>query len=129
GLLAETRSFLGIGRFGRDHIRSLHTAARLALRDDPPSTRLLVVADQFEEVFTQCRSEEDRRKLIENLLEAAAVSDGPVVLVLCMRADFVGRCSDHRALADAISGRQKLVGKMEEHELRWAIEKPAALGG
>ena len=38
GLLAETRSFLGIDRFGHDHARSLHTAAKLALRDDrrPP---------------------------------------------------------------------------------------------
>ena len=38
-----------------------------ALRDDPPAARLLVVADQFEEVFTLCKSEEDRRALIDNL--------------------------------------------------------------
>ena len=88
GLLAETRSFLGIDRFGRDHARSLHTAAKLAMRDDPPSARLLVVADQFEEVFTLCKSEEDRRALIDNLLEAAMIPDGPVVLVLAMRPTF-----------------------------------------
>ena len=92
GLLAETRSFLGIDRFGRDHARSLHTAAKLALRNDPPSARLLVVADQFEEVFTLCKLEEDRRALFDNLLEAAMVPDGPVVLVLAMRADFLGKC-------------------------------------
>jgi len=129
GLLADTRSFLGIDRFGRDHARSLHTAAKLALRDDPPSARLLVVADQFEEVFTLCKSEEDRRALIDNLLEAAMIPDGPVVLVLAIRADFLGKCAGYRRLADEISGRQKLIGKMEEDELRWAIEKPAVRAG
>jgi hypothetical protein len=129
GLLAETRSFLGIDRFGRDHDRSLHTAAKLALRDEPPSARLLVVADQFEEVFTLCKSEEERRALIDNLLEAAMIPDGPVVLVLAIRADFLGKCAGYRKLADEISGRQKLIGKMEEDELRWAIEKPARRAG
>jgi WD40 repeat protein len=129
GLLAETRQFLGINRFGRDHDRSLHTAARLATREHPPPARLLVVADQFEQVFTQCAQEDDRRSLITNLLEAATVADGPVVVVLSLRADFLGKCAASRALADALSGRQKLVGAMSEDELRWAIEKPAALAG
>jgi hypothetical protein len=129
GLLAETRSFLGIERFGRDHDRSLHTAGRLATRDDPPGARLLVVADQFEEVFTQCGLLEDRRKLIANLVEAATLPDGPVVVALALRADFLGNCAAYRALADAVSGRQKLIGAMSEDELRWAIEKPAALAG
>ena len=69
--------------------------------------------------------EEDRRALIDNLLEAAMIPGGPVVLVLALRADFLGKCAGYRKLADEISGRQKLIGKMEEDELRWAIEKPA----
>jgi WD40 repeat protein len=128
-LLDETRSLLEINRFGRDHHRSLHTAARLATRDDPPGTRLLVVADQFEEVFTQCAQEDDRRGLIANLVEVATVADGPVVVVLSIRADFLGKCAAYRALADALSGRQKLVGAMSEEELCSAIEEPALLAG
>ena len=46
-----------------------------------------------------------------------------------MRADFLGKCAGYRRLADEISGRQKLIGKMEEDELRWAIEKPAVRAG
>ena len=57
------------------------------------------------------------------------IPDGPVVLVLVMRADFLGKCAGYRRLADEISGRQKLIGKMEEDELRWAIEKPAVRAG
>ena len=95
----------------------------------PPSARLLVVADQFEEVYTLCKLEEDRRALIDNLLEAAIIPDGPVILVLAIRADFLGKCAGYRRLADEISGRQKLIGKMEEDELHWAIEKPAVRAG
>ena len=133
-LLAETRTFLGISRFGSDAespdaaAKSLHTAARLALRDAPPSARLLVVADQFEEVFTLCKTENDRRALIANLLRAA-VADVPVIVVLTIRADFFGQCASYRDLADLLSGRQKLIGPMSEDELRWAIEKPAARAG
>src|SRR5262249_4329227 len=85
--------------------------------------------DQFEEIFTQCGLEEDRRKLFANLIEAATVPDGPVVVVLALRADFLGRCASYRDLADAVSGRQKLIGEMVVDELRWAIEKPAELAG
>jgi tetratricopeptide (TPR) repeat protein len=126
-LLQETRSFLGIKRFGRDDHRSLHMAARLATRNDSTPTRVLVVVDQFEEIFTQCSLEADRQKLIANLIEAATVLDGPVVVVLSLRADFLGKCASYRDLADAVSGRQRLIGEMVEDELRWAIEKPAAL--
>ena len=90
---------------------------------------MVVVVDQFEEVFTQCSSENDRRMLIENLLHAATDPDGPVLVVLSIRSDFLGACAGYRDLADAISGRQQLVGAMTENELRWAIEKPAALAG
>jgi hypothetical protein len=117
-LLAETRDFLGIERFGRDDNLSLQTAARLAIRDESPQTRLLVVVDQFEEIFTQCSSEEDRQRLIANLIKAATVPNGPVVVVLSLRADFLGKCTAHRELADAFSGRQKLIGAMSEDELR-----------
>ena len=129
GSLAETRDFLKIERFGHDDFRSLHTAARLAIRNDGDRNRVVVVVDQFEEVFTQCSSENDRRMLIENLLHAATDPDGPVLVVLSIRSDFLGACAGYRDLADAISGRQQLVGAMTENELRWAIEKPAALAG
>ncbi len=105
--------------------RALHRAVRLAWPDARPEQRLLLVVDQFEEVFTLCYNEAERRRFIENLLYATAINDRRVIVVLTMRADFYHRCAAYRDLAGRISARQVLVGPMNEVELRRAIERPA----
>ena len=50
-------------------------------------------------------------------------------VVVCLRADFYGRCAEHRGLAELVSRSQMLVGPMEPDELRRAIEAPAARAG
>jgi len=88
--------------------------------------RLVVLVDQFEELFTQCADEAQRRALIDNLLYAATVAGGRTVVLLTLRADFYGRCAAYRELASALDeGRQKLVNPMSAEELRQAIEEPA----
>ncbi|MBN1873862.1 MAG: protein kinase [Anaerolineae bacterium] len=89
----------------------------------PP--HLVLVIDQFEEVFTLCQSEYERARFIENLLYATAVNGSRVLVVLTMRADFYHRCAVYRDLAARISAHQILVGPMQEAELRRAIELPA----
>ena len=44
--------------------------------------RLLIVVDQFEELFTRCRDEEERSTFIAALHRAATASSGRVVLIL-----------------------------------------------
>ena len=68
--------------------RSLHVAATAALGEPPRAGRLVVLVDQFEEVFTLCTDESARRDLIANLLHAATVPGGRTVVILTMRADF-----------------------------------------
>ena len=70
-----------------------------------------------------------RRALIENLLHAATVVGGPVLVLLTMRVDFLGKCAAYPDLAAALSDGQELVGPMSEDELRLAIERPAELVG
>ena len=48
--------------------RTLHTEARIELAEHNASARLLIVFDQFEELFTLCRDEQERRQLLDNLL-------------------------------------------------------------
>ena len=108
---------------------TLHLTARLALGEAPPSRRLVVLVDQFEEVFTLCEDEAARRALFDNLLYAATVAGGRAIVVLTMRADFYGKCGAYPALAAAMSDNQLLVGPMTEDELRRAIERPAQLAG
>lgn len=107
----------------------LHLTTRLSLRDAASDRRLVVLVDQFEEIFTLCPDEEQRKAIIANLLHAATVADGQTVVVLTLRADFYGRCAGYPDLATAVSDRQSLVGPMTRDELRSAIERPAYLAG
>ncbi|RMF02990.1 MAG: hypothetical protein D6768_06945, partial [Chloroflexi bacterium] len=105
--------------------RTLHRIVRQSWANQPPSKKFLLVVDQFEEIFTLCHSEPERRHFIENLLYASAVEQGRVLVLLTMRADFYHRCAAYRNLAGRISAHQFLVGPMTSDELRRAIERPA----
>jgi WD40 repeat protein len=94
--------------------------------------RLLLVVDQFEQVFTQCPDEKQRQAFITALC-AAGAADGPeqdpaALIVLGVRADFEARCADFPQLAGAIQARY-LVTSMTERQLRMAITEPAKRAG
>ena len=91
-------------------------------------SRLLLVLDQFEELFALCRSEEERTAFIDNLLTAASESAGPVILVITLRADFYAHCANYPELRQALALQQEYIGAMNPHELRRAIEEPAQRG-
>ena len=131
GLAPESVSAVVFDRLqGRkDGERSLHVAAGLVLGEPPRAERLVVLVDQFEEVFTLCNDEAERRDFIANLLHAATVAGGRTIVVLTMRADFYPRCAAYADLAAALSDHQVLVGPMTEDELRRAIDRPARLAG
>jgi len=107
-----------------DH-RSLHLRTRLLLRHASENQRLTLLVDQFEEVFTVCHDELHRQAFIDNLLYAVSVVGGQTVIVLTMRADFLGKCASHPALASVLSAHQELIGPMSDTELREAVERPA----
>jgi hypothetical protein len=94
-----------------------------------PPRRLLLVVDQFEELFTQCPDEGQRRAFITALHAAATAAHGPdqapaAVVVLGVRADFEARCADYPQLAGPVQDRY-LVTAMTERQLRMAITEPA----
>jgi WD40 repeat protein len=95
--------------------------------------RLLLVVDQFEQLFTQCADEEQRRVFITALAAAAGIGHGPdlvpaALVMLGVRADFEARCADYPQLADAVQDRY-LVTAMTERQLRLAITEPARAAG
>ncbi len=97
------------------------------------SSKLLLIVDQFEQLFTQCPDEEQRRAFITALHAAASVRHGPdhepaALVVLGVRADFEARCADYPQLAGAIQDRY-LVTAMTERQLRLAITEPAKKAG
>jgi hypothetical protein len=73
--------------------RSLHLAVRRQL-SRAPADRLLLVVDQFEELFTQCRSDAEREAFVDNLMSAVAPeAAGPMIIVIALRADFYAHCA------------------------------------
>jgi WD40 repeat protein/DNA-binding SARP family transcriptional activator/energy-coupling factor transporter ATP-binding protein EcfA2 len=91
--------------------------------------RLLLVVDQFEEVFTTCRDEAERARFLAALTEAAQAPDGNVTIVIGVRADYYGHCAAHPQLASLLAANHVLVGPMDPDELRRAIELPARRAG
>jgi WD40 repeat protein/DNA-binding SARP family transcriptional activator len=90
--------------------------------------RLLLVVDQFEEVFTTCRDEGERTAFLAALTEAAW-ADSQVTVVVAIRADYYGHCAADPELADLLAANHVLVGPMRQDELRRAIELPAHRAG
>jgi WD40 repeat protein/transcriptional regulator with XRE-family HTH domain len=94
-----------------------------------PQRRLLMVVDQFEELFTQCPDERQRRAFITALYAAATARHRPdptpaALVVLGVRADLEARCADYAQLADAVQDRYLLTA-MTGRQLRMAITEPA----
>jgi len=112
-----------------DECRSLDLAISLALQDRPQSDRLLLVVDQFEELFTVCSSESQRAGFLANLLYAASIPEGRLSVVLGMRADFYHRCAAYPELRALVADEQVLVGPLDDNSMRRAIEEPASKVG
>jgi formylglycine-generating enzyme required for sulfatase activity len=104
---------------------ALHESVQLILPPNDPDRRLVILVDQFEELFTICRDEKLRTAFVENLVHASQVPQGHTLVLLAMRADFYGKCATYSNLANALSERQQLIGPMTREELQQAIEKPA----
>ena len=105
--------------------RSLHLQVGRLLRAEG-ALHFLLVVDQFEEVFTLCRSEDERLAFISNLLTACHDPDGSTTVVITLRADFYSHCAAYADLRVALAGHQEYIGAMNETELRRAIEEPAS---
>lgn len=89
------------------------------------SEHILLVIDQFEELFTLCRNEMEQHAFIENVLTAALQPGGKSLVVIAMRADFYAHCAHFDLLRQAVSSYQEYIGPMSMDDLRRAIEEPA----
>ncbi|MBM7809689.1 NACHT and WD repeat domain-containing protein [Saccharothrix algeriensis] len=87
------------------------------------SSRLVIVVDQFEEVFTQCADPVERSAFATALAGAS-----PAVVVIAVRADFYEQCTRLEALTAALS-EQFVLGPMSATELEQVIAEPARQTG
>jgi WD40 repeat protein len=95
--------------------------------------RVILVIDQFEEVFTACQDEATRVAFFRALRAAAfPAADGrpsAALVALGIRSDFLGLCGAYPDLNEALGATAFLVGPMSRDELRQAIVKPAEIAG
>ncbi|HYJ86261.1 MAG TPA: hypothetical protein VEW46_09415 [Pyrinomonadaceae bacterium] len=100
-----------------------------------PDENLLVVVDQFEEIFRFARVAtgeqygNEAAAFIKLLLEASSQRDVPIYVVLTMRSDYLGDCSQFWGLPEAINESQYLIPRLTRDRLREAITGPVAVGG
>lgn len=88
--------------------------------------RLVLLVDQFEELFTQADSPA-RERFLACLLGALDLAVGRLALVITLRADFYAKCAEqeYSGLARRIQDHQVIVQPMSPAELREAIVAPA----
>ncbi len=93
-------------------------------------TQMLIVVDQFEELFTSGAPESEKAAFVQALCSAArrepgTVESPPALVVLGLRADFYAQALGVPELVPALQDAQLVVGSMTSTELRQAIIEPA----
>jgi energy-coupling factor transporter ATP-binding protein EcfA2 len=106
----------------------LHLIAREIL-EYSDKKNLLIIIDQFEELFAQTKSEDERRRFISLILDAVDIPNGPVTVILTIRSDFIGKCAFYKNLNMFVNDHFVQVEPMGIEELRQAIEEPARMVG
>ena len=94
---------------------------------------VLLLVDQFEELFRFANERKEKdggaeaRLFVASLLEATDASTAPLYVVLTMRSDFLGECTQFAGLPNALNRSQYLIPQMTREQVRDSIEKPARL--
>ncbi|HMZ22027.1 MAG TPA: hypothetical protein PLD20_29105, partial [Blastocatellia bacterium] len=116
-----------------------------AVRQNPlaEDESLLVLVDQFEELFRFAREarktkdnrfDNDAAAFVKLLLEAVKPTpdgrrEANIYVVLTMRSDFLGDCSQFWELPEAVTESQYLIPRLTRDQLCQVIEGPVAIGG
>jgi WD40 repeat protein/type II secretory pathway predicted ATPase ExeA len=112
-----------------EHLRSgaitLYDIVERVLDKHSGTDRVLIVVDQFEELYTLSSDEDAGRRFLDELLAASSRTGSRLNVALTLRGDFVGRAFAYRQLSDRLQDAQINLGPMTREELECAIRKPA----
>ena len=113
-----------------------HLLIRELTRSAGPAARLVLIVDQFEQVFAADGAQDraERAAFIDAVCAAAARpagprSEPPARVVIAVRGDYWDRCADYPQLIAVMERDHLVVGPMPEASLRRAITGPAAASG
>ncbi|AXB43684.1 hypothetical protein A4R43_15040 [Amycolatopsis albispora] len=103
----------------------LHRQVSQLVGSCPAVGDVVIIVDQFDELFTTCQDDHERTRFVAALLNAATADDSRCRVVLGVCADVLPQCVRLPELADALRGAKVAVGPMSPDELRRAISQPA----
>lgn len=92
----------------------------------------LLFVDQFEEIFTVCKDDNERRSFIHLIAHAATRTDQEIRIIVAVRGDFLDRCAQYPEIARLINRTEPTTYAIEgltETELHESITKPALRHG
>ena len=104
----------------------LTAALRVLPHDEAP---LLLLIDQFEELFSLVENESVRQRFLANLMIAASDPRGRIRIVVTMRADFFDRPLLYPEFGELLRSSMVTVMPMSADELRSAVTEPATAVG
>jgi serine/threonine protein kinase len=107
--------------------RGLIRAAQLILPND--GSELVLVIDQFEEVFTLLEDEAARGGFLDLLYTAVTEPRSRVRIIITLRADFYDRPLHYADFGELVRSRMETVLPLSAQELERAISKPAERAG
>jgi WD40 repeat protein/transcriptional regulator with XRE-family HTH domain len=104
--------------------RGLLRAVRRVLPADG-ETELVLVIDQFEEVFTLCADETVRAHFMDSLVTAVLDPRSRLRVIITLRADFTDRPLQYVDFGELVRQRTEFVLPLSPDEMEEAIIKPA----
>ncbi len=120
-------------------LRRSDLGLREALRQarPPENTNVLILVDQFEELFRfheaarhRNAGSDEASAFVRLLLKSSVENqDGSVYVCLTMRSDFLGDCSLFSGLPEALNSAQYLIPRLSRNQKRRAIAGPMAVSG
>jgi|GEM_PF-5943766 len=100
------------------------------LSETPEAAKSVIIADQFEEIYSMCEDKQERTEFVRKLLEyAASDKHRHISVIIVFRADFLGHAQSHPELSHAIAKNTIIVPAMSRDNLRSAIADPARRAG
>jgi hypothetical protein len=97
------------------------------------SENLLLVVDQFEELFRFQRDHRNKAheaaEFVRLLIAATQEYGARLYVVITMRSDYLGDCSRFPGLPEILNGSQYLTPRLTRDQAREAVRGPAALPG
>ncbi|MEM6528213.1 MAG: hypothetical protein AAF653_07950, partial [Chloroflexota bacterium] len=118
-----TRSLSRVTGILRDHPEALHQIVADMLQEQAGDVLLLI--DQFEELFTQVESEAERLQFLETIRYAVTRPQSRIRVIVTLRADFYDRPLQYEGFGSLIQQNTQVVLPLSTAELEQAIVGPA----